>query len=374
MRKVIVHAGFHKTATTSFQEFCRQNRTALRRRGIGYARLDYGRTPDHPNHSYPIRLAYGAAEGGDNSHREALVRELGRQVEDCGRLLVSGEIIAVLAEPAKMLLLQDLRELADELCFVLLVRHPKTYFESMLNEHLKNWADAGANVFKMSRDTLTAIVDHDWGSLYTKRLEFFRARLTDEELIVRKYEDATRSPDGVIGFLLGDCLGLHLSPADYASSRHANVAPSHETLLLGCALKSLCMGAAPLTINTTKRLIDRLARAAPRNGSRPAFAAALEPQLPSMGPQLSWLETNFGIHYDLDAAAFAQPDVARLWPAQFTESLLDFAQRQLDGTDQRLLAAAFDFVARWPGTLPEHAVALAAAAQRLQHAMRTAGA
>ena len=61
MRKIFVHAGFHKTGTTSVQEFCTRNRTELRRHGLHYARLDYRRMPDHPNHSYVLRAAYDAA-------------------------------------------------------------------------------------------------------------------------------------------------------------------------------------------------------------------------------------------------------------------------------------------------------------------------
>ena len=173
MPRICVHAGFHKTATTSFQAFCTQNRAALRRHGLHYARLDYQQVLDRPNHSFVFRSAYDAAAAGDNRLRQSLVRELGRQLQGCDSMLISGEVISVLSDPAKALLLQDLRLLADELRFFLLVRHPKSYFQSALQEHLRVWA--GINVFSLPENMLAGLVDHGWGSLYTGRLGLFLA-------------------------------------------------------------------------------------------------------------------------------------------------------------------------------------------------------
>ena len=360
MRKIFVHAGFHKTGTTSVQEFCTRNRAELRRQGLHYARLDYRRMPDHPNHSYVLRAAYDAAMTGDNRPREDLLRELGLQLESCDRMLVSGEIICALEEPAKMLLLQDLRLLADELCFVLLVRHPRSYFQSALQQHLKIWT--GINLFDLSQDMLKTVIDHEWSTLYTKRLAFFRARLADDELIVGKYEDAARTPGGVIGHLLQDCVGLRLPYGQIASFRPANVSLPHETLLLACALKSLRTAGNNATTN---RLIDRLTNTAPREGCRQAFAALLADRLPSIDRELAWLEANFGIHYDLDAVSFAQPEPARLWSQAYLESLLAYASRRLDAADRQQLAEALDFLGRRPETAPGQRQGLTAASQRL---------
>ena len=62
-------------------------------------------------------------------------------------------------------------------------------------------------------------------------LTFFRAHLADHELIVRKYEDACTAPDGVIGYLLRDCLGLQHPPGLHAAPRRANAALAHDSVL-----------------------------------------------------------------------------------------------------------------------------------------------
>ena len=361
MRKIFVHAGFHKTGTTSLQEFCARNRPELRRHGLHYARLDFRRMQDHPNHSYLLRATYDAAAAGDNGPREDLVRELRRQLDGCDRMLISGEVICVLSDPARMLLLLDLRLLADELCFVLLVRHPKSYFQSALQQHLKIWT--GINPFSLSEDMLATVIDHEWGSLYTKRLAFFRERLMDDELIVRKYEDASRAPGGAIAYVLENCLGLRLPLERYTSFRPANTSLSHETLLLACALKSLRTEANHVTMN---RLIDKFTGTAPSDGCRPAFAAALADRLPPIDRELAWLEANFGIRYDLDAVSFAQPDLAGRWSPAYFESLLAYAARRLDAPQRQQLAEGLDFLARRPETQPGHAAALTAASQRLR--------
>jgi len=360
MRKIFVHAGFHKTATTSFQEFCRTNREELRRGGLHYARFDFRQIIDRPNHSYVFRSAYHAAVDGDHTLRANLVRELDRQLDVCGRLLVSGEIICLLREPAKRLLLHDLRSLADEICFVLLVRHPKAYFQGVLQEYLKT----NFNAFSLPEHALATIVDQEWASLYTKRLEFLRTSLGDQELIVRRYEDAARTSGGVIGYLMEDCLGLRLSPALYTGSPRTNVALSHETLLLNGALKSLRNDSNRATID---KLIVRITFGAPLNGCKQGFAAAVAHRLSAIETQLSWLRTNFDIEYDLNEVSFYQLDARRLWSREYLSSLLDFAQRNLSEDDQLLLCSALDFIGakqQWGGCL--HAESLAGASHRLR--------
>jgi hypothetical protein len=357
MRKIFVHAGFHKTGTTSFQEFCRRNREALRRGGIRYARFDFQQVLDRPNHSYVFRSAYHAAVDGDNTLRSSLVRELQRQLDVCDRLLVSGEVICVLREPARMLLLQDLRSLADEIRFVLLVRHPKSYFQGALQEHLKTWG----NAFGLPEDRLATVIDHEWGSLYTKRLALFRAQLTDDELIVRRYEDAVRAPNGVIGYLLEDCLGLHLPPALYDSAVRINAALAHETVLLNGALKSLRDEANGATID---RLAGKI-NGAPGNGCRQAFAAALANRLPPIAKELSWLKANFGIEYDLDDVSFDQLDETRLWSHEYVDALLSFAREKLGTGEQALLCDALDFIAAKQRAGARQTETLVAASRRL---------
>jgi len=361
MRKIFIHAGLHKTGTTSFQNFCRYRRADLRARGLHYARLDFPGALDHPNHSFVVRHAYTAALQGDNAPRQDLLRELGRQFESCDRMLLSAEDICSLPEAGKMLLLQDARLLADELCFLFLVRHPRSYFQSAIQEHVKG--PRGVNFFDVPDDRLRAIIAHEWSTLFTSRLGFFRSRLLDEELIVRTYEEAHTSREGVIGYLLENCLRLRLPPGACRSMPSSNASLSHETVLLVSALKGLGLDATNVK---AAALPYKIYFGHPLGGCRHAFASAVEHRLPPISGELEWLKVSFGIDYDPDAVVFDRIDLARLWSPNYITSLLGFARDSLDRDERLLVAAALDFVAAQQPVEPPQAEALAAASRQLR--------
>ena len=67
MKKAFLHVGFHKTATTSFQVFCNENRAALRDQGISYLPInkikqlnskEIQRNSPIANHSLLLDLIY----------------------------------------------------------------------------------------------------------------------------------------------------------------------------------------------------------------------------------------------------------------------------------------------------------------------------
>ena len=341
MPTIFVHAGFHKTATTSFQDFCVRNREALRSQGLHYARLDFRGVEDRPNHSYVFRTAYDAAAAGDQRLRQHLLGELGRQLARSDSLLISGEVICVLRDAAKALLLQDLRRLATRLCFILLVRHPRAYFQGALQEHLKAWD--GLDLYAPSDEALRTVIDHEWGSLYTKRLAFFREQLGGDELIVRRYEDAAGVPGGVVRLLVEECLGLRFPAGQYAATPRANTSLPHENLQLVCALKNLRTEA---NRSASNRVMEAVTRSAPRGPSRQFFAASLSHSLPPIERELAWLAHNFAIRYDPDDVAFERADPALLWSAEFVDALLGWARRQLDAQARALLADAMEFLGR----------------------------
>lgn len=81
--KLIIHCGLHKTATSSFQEFCAQNRALLRSFGIHYPTYE-----DKNQHSYLLWEAQRRSIKVLGSYLEKVFHEAR---EDCHSVLLSGE-------------------------------------------------------------------------------------------------------------------------------------------------------------------------------------------------------------------------------------------------------------------------------------------
>ncbi|GGW92591.1 hypothetical protein [Alteromonas halophila] len=62
MKSLIIHAGLHKTGSTSIQNFLGQYRKKLAAHGLTYPKFSYGKETFH-NHSAPLRLAFSKQPG-----------------------------------------------------------------------------------------------------------------------------------------------------------------------------------------------------------------------------------------------------------------------------------------------------------------------
>ncbi|MEL6112984.1 MAG: hypothetical protein AAFR20_09275 [Pseudomonadota bacterium] len=116
---VIIHAGLHKTASSSVQRTLAIHRPALRQQGFEYARLNNAQGDDHINHSLPLFVAFSeryrqypyllARNLDADRERTRFRQELTTAIEGArvtGRALVlSGEEVASLSEGA----LRDMR-------------------------------------------------------------------------------------------------------------------------------------------------------------------------------------------------------------------------------------------------------------------------
>ena len=118
-RVVYLHAGLHKTATSSLQATCKANRAALLAQGVCYPLfhcVENGRR-GIDNHSIPLRTAFNAA--GRPYHISTLWRlqdlpsvstayrhTLEQVLAEHDRVLLSGEDVSAMA-------LEDLREMLE---------------------------------------------------------------------------------------------------------------------------------------------------------------------------------------------------------------------------------------------------------------------
>ena len=59
MKTCFLHVGFHKTATTTFQQICGNNRDVLKKAGIFYQQFNYPTEKENRcNHSGPLSMIY----------------------------------------------------------------------------------------------------------------------------------------------------------------------------------------------------------------------------------------------------------------------------------------------------------------------------
>jgi len=81
--KLVIHCGLHKTATSSFQKFCTQNRALLRSFGINYPTFE-----QKTQHSHLLWEAQRHNINVISFYFERIFREAR---DDCHTVLLSGE-------------------------------------------------------------------------------------------------------------------------------------------------------------------------------------------------------------------------------------------------------------------------------------------
>ena len=150
MKKLIIHAGTHKTATTSFQQVCFDNREQLTKLGISYPLLNFypndptlcqtlnrrAVKPEQvPQHSY---LARWISKGNFSDVSTFLENALkSANLHSCDTTLISGEdfesslVDTSIAIKFKNLALQTG---FDEVLFTITKRPAKEYFHSLYNQ------------------------------------------------------------------------------------------------------------------------------------------------------------------------------------------------------------------------------------------------
>lgn len=292
MKRVIVHLGMPKTATTTCQNALWKHRAALRDRGWLYPSVEPNHTnalctmflPD-PRCHITVRsrgiTTPAAAEALRAEYFATLEAELADQ--RWHTLILSAEGLSNLSEASLSDLRNWLLRYADAVEAFYWLRHPVSYSISVMQQMLKGG------------ETLS-------GMMSSLPLTNYRGKLTNalavfgrDALRVERFEHATARPGGVVSEF---CKALGL-PADLAKQVTASARKENESmsLLAGYALDAL-NHARPLFVNgipNPQRHPAELAQLMRIKGPMFDLPAAQKHQIRAASrPEVDWLRTTFG--------------------------------------------------------------------------------
>ena len=148
MKQVIIHPGFHKTATTSIQETCAINKDKLAERGFYYPifNLDHRVITNHsiPFYSlfssepdqYHINVRWGInPQEANKKYEEQLNKVLKQKYE---HIIISGEDISELSQLELERMRKTIEFYGYDIRIITVVRSPLSAINSMIMETVKN--------------------------------------------------------------------------------------------------------------------------------------------------------------------------------------------------------------------------------------------
>ena len=149
MKTCYFHVGFHKTATTSLQQICGENRDLFRESGILYPKFAYPKEKGNRwNHSGPISQIYkrgkvkeSKTEASSNErtkNRSFNQKSFLKALRQDRNLLLSGEALSCWPKEQYIRLLDDLDTFGYSVKALALVRSPYSFACSAIQETLKS--------------------------------------------------------------------------------------------------------------------------------------------------------------------------------------------------------------------------------------------
>ncbi|WP_298635934.1 hypothetical protein [uncultured Umboniibacter sp.] len=175
---VVLHCGFHKTATTSFQMTCRKNRRALASQSWHYPIFGF-KGEKFANHSVPIYSAFcnnpleyyknvtaGYSQAEIEQFNQQTREHLTRILKGNSRILLSGEGVSILSKDELEALKAYLTRFGHQLKVVCGVRSPYSSTCSAFQQQVKSgrrssFSDGRVPRKSMLMTTLLAVFDDD---------------------------------------------------------------------------------------------------------------------------------------------------------------------------------------------------------------------
>ena len=148
MKTCYLHVGFHKTASTSFQQACGNNREQLNNAGFYYPKFAYPAQKGNIwNHTGPVSSIYKSGRlknrgNSKNKGTEKGIRPINKQrlyeaFQQDNNLLLSGEGLSCLPHDAYLRLIDDLGRFGYNIRVLALVRTPYSFACSAIQEMIK---------------------------------------------------------------------------------------------------------------------------------------------------------------------------------------------------------------------------------------------
>jgi hypothetical protein len=293
MKRITVHAGLHKTGTSTFQRFCHINRVILKKYGVAY--FD---DPEYPcNHTVLLQRLYNTSQqlaAESTISQQRFLKEALSQVSPSpiNQLLISGEGVSTFTHDNKLHFVTALLSLGFFCEVIIVIRPPSELVRSIVQQNLKS---PGQPSLFFGTDRLERIVSSNYSNLYRKKIRpFMEINHAQYTLTVVDYRQLAQ--DGrrdFIPHLLGICCGDDISTAvfsdrDVRRSKDVNNSLSMEAALLIDFIKHA--GAPPLTQKDILRLMHFRGATFRLPDKYNSFAEASRHQIP-------WLLNNFHIDY-----------------------------------------------------------------------------
>lgn len=328
-KRIILHAGLHKTGTTSIQDNCYRYREVLLEHGLVYPVFRYG-DKVFTNHSDPIATAittkarfYGAAvrlknfrgpKDATRTFREQLRQVMASPAGDT--LLLSAELVCDFNEPDMKALRRYLEQHTDSLEVIVVVRSPQDALISAMQQRCSDGhpSDPG-----------------DFPALFIERYQRLQQVFADRIRVINFHEAAAHA-SGLVGYFLGE-IGVPeeaLAPLAFTSS---NERISMEAFVLMKAINDAFPRGQEGHGLARGHLDLRALHALP--GQRFGLTSPLSPEVTaSLHEQREWLERELHTRFPDD------PPVLQDGPLWQDETLqaLEHCINMLDSSRMRSVA------------------------------------
>lgn len=250
-KKLYLHIGAHKTATTSFQKFCASNLSLLRQHSIYYPLLKV--SPNgifQPNHSLPIRNAVdsefmihskrGNLLFGDSIEeiRSFCLNQLDSELNKCNsNMLISGEDLSTMSASAQSTLIDKIQAKSFSISTYMVVRNTFSQHRSKICQNIKLGSGFSRSVSKVIK--------------YSEIVDRLSVKFPDFNLV--SYEEALSSPNGLLSYYINKFCDLSLMNEDsFLSTKNirVNSGGCDQVVRLFGTLNELLGGKTKLMVNS----------------------------------------------------------------------------------------------------------------------------
>lgn len=263
-----LHLGFHKTATTSFQNTCQTNRSVLAAQGIKLPDFLDPEGKVISNHTQVIRDIYETIsktryksikrrkkipDQATNADINAL--KWFQLLENKGSILISGEGILKMSLKSIKQFIGDIQNRGFDIYPFACTRPPYAYINSALQQTIKNGehhtlVSLGAD----PRNAITSRQDSDIRipnslALIKKSQKFFGSAMT-----FYPFNIATKHTEGPVAFMINEALGISFQMFELKISNESlfNV----TARLINC-LNSTSPSTTKLNLRKLRKIIDK---------------------------------------------------------------------------------------------------------------------
>ena len=219
MKKCILHLGFHKTGSTTFQQTCGASREILNQNGFFYPKFSYPAEKGNLwNHSGPLKMIYkrGHAEIPSKSIQK---RERGKilhtnqtrllkALKSDQDLLLSGEGLSCFSKLELERFIADLKSYGFAVEAFALVRPPYSFCCSAIQETFKS--GSFNPLIGLAQHRAPSIVRNTSLKNRNRQIKTLQ-QVLGQQISFYPFSKAIAHPQGVVGFCL-DCIGIKIKP------------------------------------------------------------------------------------------------------------------------------------------------------------------